>query len=170
MSFAEPPTSPLSRALFRAPVWIYRAGLGPLMGGRFVLLTHKGRSSGQARQAVLEVLEHDRGTGEVLVASGYGARAQWFRNILREPRVLFQVGGVRHRGHARPLPPQESGQALARYAARHPRSAAALMRALGHRADDSAEAYARIGADTENGTPVVRLVPAGPRRPGTLTT
>lgn len=41
MSFAQPPTAPVPRALFRAPIWIYRLGLGGLLGHRFVLLTDR---------------------------------------------------------------------------------------------------------------------------------
>ncbi|MEV6818847.1 nitroreductase family deazaflavin-dependent oxidoreductase [Nocardiopsis dassonvillei] len=161
MSFAQPPTTPLRRALFRAPIWIYRTGLGGLMGRRFVLLTHRGRATGEARQAVLEVIGGDAAEGTVLVASGYGRRSQWFRNVEREPRVLFQLGNRRHRGTAAVLSPQESGEALVSYAERHPAAAVALLRALGYEVDDSEEWFERRGADIGNDIPVVRLTPAG---------
>jgi len=35
----------LVRLAFRAPIWLYRAHLGWLLGYRFVLLTHTGRKS-----------------------------------------------------------------------------------------------------------------------------
>ncbi|MEU3018198.1 MULTISPECIES: nitroreductase family deazaflavin-dependent oxidoreductase [unclassified Nocardiopsis] len=159
MTFAQPPRDPLGRALYRAPIWIYRLGLGALLGGRFVLLTHRGRTTGEARQAVLEVVGRNHATGAVLVASGYGDRSQWFRNIRAEPRVLFQEGGVRRRAVAEPLPPGESGRALAHYARRHPVAAAELMRGLGHDVEEGPRAYERIGADPANGVPVVRLLP-----------
>lgn len=159
MTFTQPPQDPLQRALFRAPIWLYRLGLGPVLGSRFVLLTHRGRSTGEARQAVLEAVGHNDTTGTVLVASGYGDRSQWFRNIRVEPRVLFQVGNRRQRGTAEPLPPEESGRVLAHYAQNHPEAAAALMRGLGHDVGDSIEEYERIGADPVDGIPVVRLTP-----------
>ena len=62
-------------------------------------------------------------SGGFLVASGYGARSQWFRNILEDPRVRFQVGWRRYQGLARPLAPAESGRWLAGYAHRYPRAA-----------------------------------------------
>ncbi|MBQ1080875.1 nitroreductase family deazaflavin-dependent oxidoreductase [Nocardiopsis sp. B62] len=158
MTFAQPPRDPLGRAMYRAPIWIYRLGLGALLGERFVLLTHRGRTTGEARQAVLEVVGRNDATGAVLVASGYGDRSQWFRNIRAQPRVLFQVGNQRRRGVAEPLPPRESGRALAHYAQRHPVAAAELMRGLGHDVEGS-EAYERIGSDPANGVPVVRLLP-----------
>ncbi|SEK55561.1 hypothetical protein [Nonomuraea pusilla] len=41
------PPSGLRRALWRLPVHLYRAGLGRLLGGRLMLLTHVGRVSGR---------------------------------------------------------------------------------------------------------------------------
>ena len=52
MKLARPPRTRLRRALFRAPIWLYRLGLGGLLGGRFLLLTHTGRTSGRPRQVV----------------------------------------------------------------------------------------------------------------------
>lgn len=53
-----PPTGGVRRALLRAPVALYRAGLGGLLGSRLVLLTDTGRVSGEPRQEVLEVVAH----------------------------------------------------------------------------------------------------------------
>ncbi|MEU2944900.1 nitroreductase family deazaflavin-dependent oxidoreductase [Nocardiopsis alba] len=168
MTFSRPPDTPLERALYRAPIWIYRLGLGSLLGRRFVLLTHRGRNSGEARQAVLEVVGRNDATGALLVASGYGGRSQWFRNIRREPKVLFQTGRHRHRGTAELLPPEESSAALAHYARRHPGSARGLLRALGHGDDPSSRLLEELGADPENGIPIVRLSPSVPPRPNDL--
>ncbi len=148
----------LQRAGFRAPILLYRLGLGGLLGGRFVLLTHLGRRTGQPRRTVLEVVGREGGC--YLVASGYGARAQWFRNVRAEPRVRFQVGWRRYEGRAEPLPAAESGRRLAAYARRRPRTAAALMRMVGHHVDGSAATYERIGADPEQGVPIIALRPS----------
>jgi deazaflavin-dependent oxidoreductase (nitroreductase family) len=104
MSLSRPARTRLGRALVRAPVWLYRVGLGGLLGGRFLLLTHTGRRSGRRRRVVLEVVGRHEPSGGFLVASGYGARSQWFRNIPEDPRVRFQVGWRRFEGLARPLP------------------------------------------------------------------
>jgi hypothetical protein len=68
---AQPPRG-LARLAWRAPIWFYRLGLGGLLGQRFVLLNHIGRRSGQPRQAVVEVVRHDKRTGTYIVASGFG--------------------------------------------------------------------------------------------------
>lgn len=160
MMFTHVPRTRLQRAVHRAPILLYRLGLGGLLGHRFVLLTHTGRRTGRARRVVLEVVGHDEEPGGVLVASGYGARSQWFRNILAEPRVTFQVGRHRHAGTARPLPPEDSGRRLAEYARRHPRTAEALMRVIGQQVDGSAADYRRVGADRHGGVPIVVLDPS----------
>ncbi len=83
------PPSGLRRALWRLPVHLYRAGLGRLLGGRLMLLTHVGRVSGRPRRAVIEVVEHDaRG---YVAASGFGPRADWYRNIAKTPDVVLHT-------------------------------------------------------------------------------
>ncbi|HCU92327.1 MAG TPA: nitroreductase family deazaflavin-dependent oxidoreductase, partial [Actinobacteria bacterium] len=67
------------RLLYRLPVWLYRARLGWLLGHRFVLINHIGRTSGRVRQVVVEVAEHDRVSGAVAVVSGFGPGSDWYR-------------------------------------------------------------------------------------------
>jgi len=106
----------------RAPVWIYRARAGVLFGGRVLMLEHVGRKSGAPRYVVLEVVGHgSRDT--YVVASGFGRKAQWFRNIEANPRVRVYVGShAPRRANARVLDQQEADRALATYRNRHPRA------------------------------------------------
>lgn len=159
MKLTRPPRTRMQRTLARAPIWLYRLGLGVLLGNRFVLLTHTGRTSGRPRQVVLEVVGRHQESGGYLIASGYGARSQWFRNILADPGVHFQVGRRHHDGWAHPLPAAESGRQLSDYARRHPRTAATLMRTIGQDVDGSAADYERVGSDPEHGVPLVVLTP-----------
>ena len=46
---------PVMRAVFGAPARLYDAGLGWLLGERFLCLTHVGRRSGHRYRTVLEV-------------------------------------------------------------------------------------------------------------------
>ena len=71
--FRKPPTG-FSRLFMRAPIWLYRLRLGWLLGGRCLLLEHRGRSSGKRRAAVIEVVDHDRETSRYCVAAAYGDR------------------------------------------------------------------------------------------------
>ena len=83
------------RALARAPIRLYAAGYGWLLGHRVLMLEHTGRVSGRARYVVLEVvrrLPEER----YVIAAGTGERADWYRNVRRDPAVRVWVG--RRRG------------------------------------------------------------------------
>ena len=84
------------RWLVRAPIWLYRARLGFLLGSRLLMLEHLGRKSGTRRYVVLEVVARPR-PGTYVVASGFGTRAQWFRNVRANPHVRVYAGGHRPR-------------------------------------------------------------------------
>lgn len=111
-----------SRRLMRAPIWIYRARAGALLGSRVVMLEHIGRKSGARRDVVLEVIDHPT-PNTYVVASGFGTRAQWFRNITANPRVRVYVGSrAPAPATARVLGQQEADRVLAGYVRRHPRA------------------------------------------------
>lgn len=121
------PTGRAARAVARAPISLYRAGLGFVFGHRLLMLEHTGRTSGQPRYVVLEVLRRlpdDR----YVVPSGRGTAADWYRNITREPRVHLSVGRRRRvPATARRLDQDEARPLLQEYRARRPR----LSRLLG---------------------------------------
>lgn len=66
------------RAMFRAPIFLYRIHLGWLLGGRFLMLTHIGRKSGVPRQTVIEVVSHDKETGKYYVAAAWRDKSDWY--------------------------------------------------------------------------------------------
>ena len=127
MSFADTVTGLGARALrtrglVRAPILIYRAGLGFLFGGRLLMMQHRGRTSGAARYVVLEVVDHPA-ADEYVIVSGFGTRAQWYRNIEAEPAVRIWVGlrrGVPARATA--MSETESAAALDHYIQEHPKA------------------------------------------------
>ena len=82
------PLTGLSRTLWRLPILLYRCGLGRLLGQRVMLLTHTGRVSGRPRRAVIEVVQHDE--QGYLAASGFGPRADWYRNVVANPDATIQ--------------------------------------------------------------------------------
>ena len=111
-----------SRAFVRAPIPLFRASLGFLLGGRLLMLEHVGRTSGRARYAVLEVVRAES-PNAVVVASGFGRTAQWFRNVVAEPRCHVSIGVTRRRpAVATVLDTAESEEALAYYRQAHPGS------------------------------------------------
>jgi deazaflavin-dependent oxidoreductase (nitroreductase family) len=90
------------------------------------MLEHTGRKSGTRRYVVLEVVEH-RPPRTYLVVSGFGDRAQWFRNIRANPQVRVHTLSRRPApATARIFPQEEAAAALTAYSARHPRAWAGI--------------------------------------------
>ncbi|ORA18298.1 nitroreductase family deazaflavin-dependent oxidoreductase [Mycobacterium asiaticum] len=111
-----------SRRLVRAPIWIYRARAGALFGSRMLMLEHVGRKSGLPRHVVLEVVGHPQ-PDTYIVPSGFGAKAQWFRNIQANPKVrVFVRSRAPATATARVLSEAEADGILAEYQRRHPRA------------------------------------------------
>ncbi len=114
-----------TRWLVRAPIWIFRAGLGRVFGQRLLMLEHLGRKSQQPRYVVLEVV--DRTESGYVLAAGFGERTQWLRNLDAHPRAHVSIGArTRIPVEARRLTPAEAAETLRRYAARNPRAWAKL--------------------------------------------
>ena len=119
----------LLRWLLRMPIWLYRMRMGRLLGDRFLMITHVGRKSGQLRRSVLEVVAHDQAAGAYTIASGWGEKADWLRNIEHNPHVLVDVSGRRFEAVAERLAQDAATRAAREYARNHP----AAFRALASR-------------------------------------
>ncbi len=120
------------RKLARAPIWLYRWRLGWLLGKRFLLLEHRGRKSGRTYHTVVEVVHHDPSTDTYYVVSGFGKRADWFRNIQVHPDVFITVGQRRMPALARVLPVDEGTRVLSAFMKRHPKEIEMLGRMFGY--------------------------------------
>ena len=151
------------RWLARAPIGLYWARLGFLLGPRLLMLEHLGRKSGTRRYVVLEVVARPR-PGTYVVASGFGARAQWFRNVRANPHVRIYAGAHRPApATARLLTHEETAAALAAYAAAHPRAWAALKpvfeTTLGARISDQETSLPMIAFELAGGSSVTPSSP-----------
>ena len=91
-----------------------------------------------------------------LLASGFGKKSDWYKNIIQTPEVEIQVGGKKSLRTAVPLEPDASAQAMVDYARRNPRAAKELMRICGYKVDGSDEDYSILGRDF---IPFIELVP-----------
>jgi len=143
----------LSRLLFRLPIQLYRCHLGWLLGGRFVLIHHVGRTSGKPRRVVVEVVAHARDPESWTVASGFGPTADWYRNLLAEPDTTIQLGRRTAPVTAVPLTADEGAGTMEAYAAAHPATARRLAGFMGFEVDGSAQDYRELGRNL----PFVRL-------------
>ena len=134
-----------SRRFYRAPIALYRLGLGRWLGKRFILIEHTGRVSGLAREVVVEVLRHDAEKDAYIVASGFGEGADWYRNLIATPRARIQVGGRRAEVVARALPVEEREHELVDYGGRNPAAAQFVAKLMGYRHDGSEEDLRALG-------------------------
>lgn len=141
------PVTGFKRFFFRAPLFLYRIGLGGLLGKRFLLLNHTGRKSGQPRQSVLEVVNYARAADTYFIASGFGKKSDWYLNILAQPEVSIQVSWRKMLVTAVPLTPEQSGAAMVDYARRYPTAAKNLSRFIGFNISTEEE-YRAIGRDS----------------------
>jgi deazaflavin-dependent oxidoreductase (nitroreductase family) len=111
-----------TRWLVRAPIRLYRAGLGFVFGNRLLMLEHVGRVSGERRYVVLEVVDRPSAR-EYVIVSGFGPTSQWYRNVAANPRVRVSSGSRKLvPATAALMSEAESAEALRDYAARHPRA------------------------------------------------
>ncbi len=102
------------KALFKLPLLGWRLGLGPVLGRapfRLLILTTRGRNSGQPRHTALE---HSVVEGKTYVAPGWGSRTQWYRNILADPLVTVQARGGSFGAIARPVIDPDEARAVYR--------------------------------------------------------
>lgn len=116
---ADQRIGPGLRLLFRVPRHMYDWHLGWMFGKRFICITHLGRKSGRTYRTVVEVIDIDHRTGEILIISGFGPKSDWYRNLQAHPAVEVQIGRRRFTPEQRNLPLPEARAALAVYARRH---------------------------------------------------
>jgi deazaflavin-dependent oxidoreductase (nitroreductase family) len=77
-----------ARLTFKAPLVAWRLGMGPITGRLFMVLTTKGRKSGLARHTMVEYYKLN---GTKYATCAFGARAQYYQNILSDPHVTVQT-------------------------------------------------------------------------------
>lgn len=82
---------PFFKWLFKLPVLQYKLGMGWMIGKYFLLLTTTGRKSGKPRDTALEYI-HDKENDCYRIAAGWGGKTDWYRNLLKTPKVRVQVG------------------------------------------------------------------------------
>ena len=74
--------------MFKAPLQLWRLGLGPLLGHHLLILTHKGRKSGRIYHTMVEF---HRLNGNIYVPCAFGPQSDWYQNINSHPLVTVQT-------------------------------------------------------------------------------
>lgn len=99
----------ITKWLMKLPILLYRFGLGTLIGEHILILTTTGRKSGKPR---LTAIEHRRFREVHYIFSAWGLRADWFRNIRKNPHVHVWAGRRQFEGMAEVLDEAEKRKAL----------------------------------------------------------
>lgn len=78
------------------------------MGRHVLILVTRGRKTGRPVETPLTYVSD--GGRHYVVASFFGSDQEpgWFRNLVRDPDVEVEIGGIRERRRARVLPVRES--------------------------------------------------------------
>ena len=158
MALTQKKPAGLLRALFRAPIWLYRWNLGWIMGGRFLLLTHTGRKTGLPRQTVIEVVSQDEATSTYYVAAAWRDRSDWYRNIQQNPAVGVQVRNHRFEARAEQISVTEGEEKLWDYAQEHRIAFGELVTLmLGERLPADKETCRKVAESV----PLISITPTG---------
>jgi len=144
-SIVDRPPSKALRFGLRLPIWLFRLKLGWLLGNRFLLLTHTGRTSGKQRQTVIEVVRHDKETDAYYVVSGWAEKSNWYQNIRKLPEVTIQVGRRKFQAQAEFIPYAQAEEIMQAYARENPTAFRELNKLfLGKRVESAVEAARSI--------------------------
>jgi deazaflavin-dependent oxidoreductase (nitroreductase family) len=142
MALAQSTPRGFLRLLLHLPDWLYRLHLGWLLGHRFLMLTHRGRKSGNVYHTVVEVVRYDPATRESVVLAAWRGETDWHRNIQARPALAVTTGCSHYVPAQRLLSPEETAAELRGYVARHPWVAnQVLARLFALRIDGSAASY-----------------------------
>jgi deazaflavin-dependent oxidoreductase (nitroreductase family) len=114
------------------------------MGKRFLMIEHRGRKSGHLYRTVVEVAGHNPDRDEWIVTSGWGPNADWYRNLQSGGLEAVWLGSKRHTAALRFLDDVEAGEVMGKYEKAHPKTAQALLNAMGVSHDGSDEGRARM--------------------------
>ena len=85
---AYPYRGTLNRLLFKTPLIWWRMGMGRLLGPSMLVLNTWGRKSHLPRHTMLSYTPMK---DCIYVGAGWGARCDWYQNLLADPHDTLQV-------------------------------------------------------------------------------
>ena len=158
------PPRPALRTMLKAPNLLYRWHVGWLLGHRFVRIEHTGRRSGARYDTVVEVLSWNRASGEVIVMSGRGPTADWYRNILADTPTAMTLGSRSCSVAHRKLTEEEAIGVLHEYEQRNRWIRPIVRRVLGHLSGQPYDGSDESRRAVVHVLPVIALVPVDATR------
>jgi deazaflavin-dependent oxidoreductase (nitroreductase family) len=113
-----------------------------MLGQRFLVLTHRGRSSGRVYDTALEVVGFDPVSKESVVVSAYGRNADWYRNLQVQPALRVRTGRYDYAPEQRFLIAEEAREVAEKFCLRHPweaKVARKVLSAIGADLDETSD-------------------------------
>ena len=135
----------LIRVVFRIPVWLYRIGLGGLVGHNVLILAARGRRSGKVHVTAMRY-EYDSAMDTFHVLSGWAGQTDWYRNVRQDRRVGVAVGRRRLLSTASLLPVEGAIPVIRSYLRRNPLGPRTIRIETGIGYDGTEEALLVIAA------------------------
>jgi deazaflavin-dependent oxidoreductase (nitroreductase family) len=127
----------------KMPLVLYRLGLGWVLGGRFMQVTHIGRQSGKTYRTVLAVLKFDRSSSEIMVVSPW-KKSNWYRNIQVNSALEVETAGIRYVPTQRSLLPEEIAELLIEFRQKNPIFSRMVARIPGWKIDSTYEEFLEL--------------------------
>ena len=121
----------LALLVFRLPLPLYRYGFGWILGHTFLQLTHVGRRTGEAHEAVAMVLAYDKSSGEAVICAVWGPRTDRVRNLRAHTALRVQIGREAFVPQHRFLTEDEAIAVGVDFRRRHPWRLRLISRVLG---------------------------------------
>ncbi|MBI9050097.1 MAG: nitroreductase family deazaflavin-dependent oxidoreductase [Anaerolineaceae bacterium] len=141
------PPKALLRLFFRIPVYLYKLRLGWLLGKRFALINHVGRNTGKPHQVVVEIVEREEGTENVIVVAGYGEKSQWYKNLGKQKNTMIQIGNQKYPVSIDLIKPEDGEDIIARYMERYGKLTGQLFSMIGYEWDGTEIEARKIARD-----------------------
>ncbi|HLO31201.1 MAG TPA: nitroreductase family deazaflavin-dependent oxidoreductase [Anaerolineales bacterium] len=136
--------------IFKSQLFLYRLGLGWMLGRRFMLLTHIGRRSGRVRRTILAVLRFDPQTKEIMAISAWSA-SDWYLNIQASPALEVETGRTRYVPQQRTLTPEEIATLFDAFRDKHPAFSRIVCQIPGWKWNSSLEEFLELARTLRSG-------------------
>lgn len=82
------PQNEILKKIYRFPILLFRLGLSKLVSKYILILSTFGRKTGKTRHTPVEYFRYQ---DRFYVMSGFGAKPDWYKNILSDPHITLQL-------------------------------------------------------------------------------
>ena len=132
----------LLKFFFKVPLLMHKLGFGGwerLTGAQWMLITTIGRKTGKRRETMVDVMDYDKANDTYYIEAAYGARADWYRNIQRNPIFEAQVGRRKFKARAGALSTESASDLLVQFYRQKPAYTRSVMAMAGMKFKDEDE-------------------------------